>query len=324
MPEAREQLAKTPLEDSLLPREQIIEQAKYRLIRAAKNPDIDMHQVRVTLQYLPYARRTGDASVQEDVVEFYSFFVAVLAASKEPILATSLAKVEAQRAKICFLRERPETMLSIISQSIGLPVRKSPNRDSRYLFYCPMEDYLMAATKYDLMDEGRWKLANLPLQSGNVYFEQNMIQDLFASLANVLMISGMKAVRTRPAPPYVRQLVADIQPFVPRPAPRQLAGYAYVEELLKYPITDGRHRTAWLILAPYFVSIKGYSEEAAYDAVSNYLNAPQMNRFIRYQVKRVSRNSLLPPTLNKLKTDHPDLYALLPKQVTARYSSARK
>jgi len=44
-----------------------------------------------------------------------------------------------------------------------------------------------------------------------------------------------------------------------------------------------------------------------------------MKRFIEYNVKRAKRNGLMPPTLSKLKAEHPDIYALLPKEMTQRY-----
>ena len=46
-----------------------------------------------------------------------------------------------------------------------------------------------------------------------------------------------------------------------------------------------------------------------------------MKRFIEYNVKRAKRNGLMPPTLSKLKAEHPDIYALLPKEMTQRYRS---
>jgi hypothetical protein len=42
-----------------------------------------------------------------------------------------------------------------------------------------------------------------------------------------------------------------------------------------------------------------------------------MRRFIEYNVRRARRNGLLPPTFATLKTEHPDIYWLLPKEVLA-------
>jgi hypothetical protein len=40
-----------------------------------------------------------------------------------------------------------------------------------------------------------------------------------------------------------------------------------------------------------------------------------MRRFIEYNVRRARRNGLLPPTFSRLKSEHPDVYGLLPKEV---------
>lgn len=42
-----------------------------------------------------------------------------------------------------------------------------------------------------------------------------------------------------------------------------------------------------------------------------------MRRFVEYNVRRARRNGLLPPTFSTLKTEHPDIYWLLPKEVVA-------
>jgi hypothetical protein len=47
-----------------------------------------------------------------------------------------------------------------------------------------------------------------------------------------------------------------------------------------------------------------------------------MKRFIEYNVKRAKRNGLMPPTLNKLKAEHPDVYSLLPREIVQRYKPA--
>jgi len=49
-----------------------------------------------------------------------------------------------------------------------------------------------------------------------------------------------------------------------------------------------------------------------------------MRRFIEYNVRRARRNGLLPPTFSTLKTEHPDVYWLLPKEVLGEESTRRK
>ena len=47
-----------------------------------------------------------------------------------------------------------------------------------------------------------------------------------------------------------------------------------------------------------------------------------MKRFIEYNVKRAKRNGLMPPTLIKLKSEHPDIYSLLPREIVQKYKPA--
>ncbi|MDE1853886.1 MAG: hypothetical protein KGI38_09105 [Thaumarchaeota archaeon] len=50
----------------------------------------------------------------------------------------------------------------------------------------------------------------------------------------------------------------------------------------------------------------------------------EMRRFIEYNVRRARRNGLLPPTFSRLKTEHPDIYWLLPKEVLTAESAKGK
>ena len=107
--------------------------------------------------------------------------------------------------------------------------------------------------------------------------------------------------------------------FLPPPKVRSTRSYLYIEELLKNPVSDGRHRLTWLILAPYAVNVLQLSEQEASQKIHAFVSArgetQEMKRFIEYNVRRAKRNGLKPPTLAKLKAEHPDVYALLPKEV---------
>jgi hypothetical protein len=92
-----------------------------------------------------------------------------------------------------------------------------------------------------------------------------------------------------------------------------------VEDLLAHPVSDGRHRLVWLVLAPYLVNVKKFDDETAIEKIRAFVAAAgetsAMRRFIEYNVRRARRNGLLPPTFATLKAEHPDIYWLLPKEV---------
>jgi len=97
----------------------------------------------------------------------------------------------------------------------------------------------------------------------------------------------------------------------------------WIEKLLETPVSDGRHRITWLILAPYLVTVKGLDLEDAYDVIMAWLDrcnklrpvASNTKYFVRYQCKNALRNRLRPLSLNKLKRDYPDLYIIISNEM---------
>ena len=100
-----------------------------------------------------------------------------------------------------------------------------------------------------------------------------------------------------------------------------------MEDLLKHPVSDGRHRLVWLVLAPYLVNVKKVENEEAIERIRGFVSVAgetgDMKRFVEYNVRRARRNGLLPPTFSTLKTEHPDVYWLLPKEVLASESAPK-
>lgn len=307
---AREVLAETSPEDSGLPRSEIIDQARYRMERALRNADTDIQKMKRWPQYRDFASRTGRTDVLDDVVDFYSFFVAVQASAKDSFVTTCLGKAEAQRSKTFFFREGAADRVRVFHEATGLTFTPEPEGSSG----CPVETYLAFASERDLFEDPRWKLTRLPLDHGVIHFSQNRILDLFTSIVNSLMATGMKALRTQPIRADVMLLVREMEPFIPRRDAGNRANYGYIEELLKHKVSDGRHRLAWLVLAPYLVNIKGIDENAAVETIIEYIGDTRYRQFVRYQVRRAARQGILPPSVSTLKSRHSDLYAILNRE----------
>ena len=297
----------------------ILDQARYRLTLAVKNPTFDVQNVR-KLGYQSYERWSGDTKNPEDVIEFYSYFVAVLASKNEPFLTLALARTEAARAKTFFIKEPPQQMIVLLKEAAGLELRVEAGEPragaaAPSVITCPFEKYLEVTTEYELTREPRWHLVNMRLRGGLVYFTVNDVRDLFAALVQGLMISGMRSLRSAPVPEFVQSLVEEFRPLIPRPPPRQQNQFDYVKRLLEHPITDGRHRVIWLILAPYFTTVRGMDEASATDAVLAYIGDARYKQFIRYNVRRAMRSGLFPLSEQSIRTKHPDIMAVLPKGV---------
>ena len=296
----------------------ILDQARYRLTLAVKNPTFDVQNVR-KLGYQSYERWSGDTKSPEDVIEFYSYFVAVLASKNEPFLTLALARTEAARAKTFFVKEPPQQMVVLLGEAAGLELRLQPGTErgggGPPVITCPVEKYLEVTTEYELTRDPRWRLVNMRLSGGLVYFTVNDVRDLFAALVQGLMISGMRSLRSAPAPEFVQALVDEFRPLIPRPPPRQQNQFEYIKRLLEHPITDGRHRVIWLILAPYFTTVRGMDEASATDAVLAYIGDSRYKQFIRYNVRRAMKSGLFPLSEQSIRQRHPDIMAVLPKGV---------
>ena len=299
----------------------ILDQARYRLALATKNPGFDIQNVR-KLNYQSYERRNRGTKDPEDVIEFYSYFVAVLASKSEPFLTQALARTEAARAHAYFVKEPPQQMVALFTEAVGLEFKvwfeTGRGGEVHTVITCPFEKYLGVSTGYELTREQRWQLVNLRLRGGLVYFTANNVRDLFAALVQGLMISGMRSLRSAPVPEFVQSLVDEFRPLIPRPPPRQQNQFEYVKRLLEHPITDGRHRVIWLILAPYFTTVRGMDEASATDAVLAYIGDPRYKQFIRYNVRRAMKSGLFPLSEQSIRRKHPDIMAVLPKGVLSK------
>ena len=302
-----------PLDDETVQssRDAILDQARYRLMLAVKHTGDNMQNIRF-FRYEPYKRRNSVPGPPVEVVEFYSYFTAVLASKNDSFLTMALARTEATRAKTFFLSERAVERAAVLREAVGLELEMN---EARRMSTTPVMSYLRVVTQYDLMKDSRWKLVNVPLGNGLVYLSTNMLQDLFAALVQGLMVSGIRAIRSAPVPSFMQSLVDEMKVRIPPPPPRKTNSYQYIQRLLEYPIRDGRHRVIWLILTPYFVNVKGLDEAAATDAVLSYIGETKYKRFVRYYVKRAIKNGLLPPSEESLRSKHPDILQVLPKDI---------
>ena len=149
------------------------------------------------------------------------------------------------------------------------------------------------------------------------------MNDFFGDLSEKMIYGGVKNLRKATFPKQLEGIRERIVPYLPPQEVRSTRGYLYIEELLGHPVADGRHRLTWLVLAPYLVNVKNLEENDAVDRIRAFVAArgetSSMKRFIEYNVKRAKRNGLMPPTLIKLKSEHPDIYALLPREIVQKY-----
>jgi len=305
-PGSRKFFDKLPIEESFSSSE-VLTQAENRLLGSLGR-----------VRYEPH---------MSELIEFSSFFVAALVASQEPLLGQKFAKAESETAKRLFIMEKPLDKQVILNDCFEVRVARQGSGTPGYGYSMKVEDYLRATTHFELKSQ-YWRLANRPLSKGVVYLTENGVNDLFGDLSEKMIYGGVKNLRKVPFPKQLAPVREDLLSVLPPPSVKSGRGFLYVEDLLSHPVPDGRHRLTWLVLAPYLVNVKNLEEEQAVEKIRAFVAAKgetsAMRRFIEYNVKRAKRNGLMPPTLAKLKAEHPDVYSLLPKEITQRYRPAAK
>jgi Primase X len=305
-PQSRTFFDELPIEESFSSME-VLKQAQVRLLSSIGR-----------IRYEPHL---------SELIEFSSFFVAALVASQDVYLGQRFALRESESARRRFIEEPSRGKPVILKECFGVQLLPSGNATDAYGYLAPVQDYLATVTRFGLNKKQRWMLVNQALSGGVVYFTENNLNDLFGDLAETIIYDGVKNLRKVPFPRQLANLREEITPFLPPPRAKSTRGYSYIDELLKHPTTDGRHRLVWLILSPYLVNVKQVPDEEAVEEIREFVAAHGegrgMKRFIEYNVKRARRNGLMPPTLSKLKTEHPDLYELLPKEVIRNFPAKK-
>ncbi|MDG6899040.1 MAG: DNA primase noncatalytic subunit PriX [Nitrososphaerota archaeon] len=305
-PRSRKFFETIPMEESFASKE-VIAQAQSRLMNAL-------------------GRARYEPSISE-LVEFSSFFAAAFVASQDSVLASRFSKKEGEKAKGFFISERPRDKAAVMVECFGAPVQTDDRDDGRPNYSLPFERYLLLISKYELSDP-KWRLARQELDRGTVRLSDNLLNDLFGGCAQAAVADGIRNLSRASLPKQLGDVKAEVIKYAPSPRPKTNKGYLYVENLLAHPVADGRHRLTWLVLAPYLVNVKKLEDEAAIEKIRAFVavagETSAMRRFIEYNVRRARRNGLLPPTFSKLKSEHPDICALLPKEVLAAGGAKEK
>jgi Primase X len=272
----------------------------------------------------------GRARYEPDMlglIEFSSFFDAALVASQDPVLSSRFSKKEAERAKEFFVRETPDAKTNAMKECFGIQVKVEGEAGGRPVYAITFQEYLTLVSRFELAKAIRWKLVRQELTGGVVHMTDNLLNDFFGDCAQAAVAEGVRNLRKAPFPKQLQGVRASVIQYVPAPKPKGGKGYLYVEDLLRHPVSDGRHRLVWLVLAPYLVNVKKVEDQEAIDRIRAFVAAggetSAMRRFVEYNVRRAKRNGLLPPTFATLKAEHPDIYQLLPKEVIATEAALR-
>ncbi len=269
--------------------------------------------------------RGAYAPHMSELVEFLSFFAGAFVASQDSVLTSKYSKKEAERAKAFFSKENSDAKVFAMSECFGTTVRPAGG-EVQMKYTMPFEAYLALFSKCELEKFPEWKLVRQELAGGTVQMTDNILNDFFEKCAQAAIAEGVRNLRRAQLPKSLSAVKANVMRYVPVPKPRGGKDYEYVEDLLKHPVSDGRHRLVWLVLAPYLINVKKLEDEDAIERIRGFVAAAgessELKRFVEYNVKRARRNGLLPPRFSTLRAEHPDIYGLLPKEVITSVSSS--
>jgi len=297
-PKSRKFFESIPVEEGLASRD-VVAQTESRLLSALGRTKYEPHM--------------------SQLIEFSSFFAAAFVASQDPGLASRFSKKEAERSKQFFIMETPADKVAAMAECFGAKAAETDGGDGQALYALPFEGYLALVSKYELTKSVKWKLTRQALQGGIVHMSSNLLNDLFGDCAQAAIAEGVRNLRKAPFPKQLQGTKGRVMEFVPAQKAKTGKGYLYVESLLKHPVSDGRHRLIWLVLAPYLVNVRRVEDEEAIEKLKAFVavagETSDLKRFVEYNVRRARRNGLLPPTLSTLRDEHPDVYALLPKEI---------
>jgi len=102
------------------------------------------------------------------------------------------------------------------------------------------------------------------------------------------------------------------------------ASTGWIEKLFQHPVSDGRHRLLWHVLAPYYVNVKKLPIEQSESELREYFSrcaelqrlSPSTSSFyrqIRYYLKLAERDGYPPWRLETIQKNDPQLYELVSK-----------
>jgi len=281
---------------------------------------------------LAIKKKKVNLDLSNNDIEILSFYIAMLIIKMlaNNWLIHTFARAEGERAKEAFSTESKQAVCRIMNQLFRLnlqPVERIPFvlNDTEMLkveFAAPVVDYLKVNSQLGQIDNPKLALVNNYLYQGIIYMTRERIIDLVKDQFSSLIKKRIARVQLpTKLPEPLLEVINEYKEKIPKPKIFSSSKkFEYIENILKSNIQDGRHRILWLILPPYLVNIKHLSEDEAFEILRSYIDRigwkePRADRIIRYNIRRARRIGLMPPTLERLRQTHPDLYTIIVESI---------
>jgi hypothetical protein len=211
------------------------------------------------------------------------------------------AQAEARRSATA-MKSDPSLSLLQLAKELGIAAKESEN------------EFSISFTKLleNMPKNSGYSLANLQLSKGTVVLNKKQFIDVITE-ATIASIAHSLPVDNSGIPTEVRNAAKNIRMPVQKIMAKRSGSnaIAWIDRLLEVPISDCRHRTVNLILAPYLMTIKGLDVEEGVKVISNYIEKcktvnPHTNvneSYIRYQCKYAKSHGMKPMTLVRAKNE---------------------
>jgi hypothetical protein len=240
-------------------------------------------------------------SLKELYVISYPYARILASAMGDPLAIKSYAEGEARRCYNILKEEASDEDVGKLAKELSLRIRKEGDA-----YTIGFADYTAVPFRPKGME-----LVNQRLSMGMVFMDNDeMLRLIYARMLQE--ISKGLPIRKGEIPAEIMAFAKGIKLEMPhnKDSPRKTdSRYSWVEKLLKTPIADVRHRTVNLILAPYFVNVKGASVDEATAKITEYINMckelnPNTNinqSYIKYQCSYAKNKGLRPLSLKRAR-----------------------
>ncbi len=285
---------------------------RYPFSRAAKEV-VAAQPNQIDRKYLNRARDQIDEAVNKGLsyektalsysklqyVMTYLYSRMVLSALKDRNLIRAYARAEGARSAKAADSVGVDEMLRVCGE-MGLQIgrRLGPEEDGSELAI-RFEQYIKSAPR-----RRGYELVNQKLGGGAVMLSKDRMMGLVGEAAAKEIMKGLP-IKANELPAEVVEYCKGIKIKIKgeeTAVKKSLASESWIEDLLKTPIADVRHRTVNLILAPYLVNSKGLEVEQATKIIVEYIerckeiepNTKVNERYIEYQCSYAKRRGLKP------------------------------
>lgn len=293
---------------------------RYPFSRAAKEV-VAAQANQVSRKYLDRAKGHIDEAVNKglsysevrlsysklDYVMTYLYSRMMLSAMKDRNLIRAYARAEGARAADAADSLGIDEVMRVSGElDLGVGRRFGSEKG-------PNEEYAIRFEKYVRNAPNRkgYELVNQRLGGGAVILDRMKVKGLLASAAAREIMKGLP-IRVNELPGEVVEYCKGVRIKVKGSEiveKRNAASEAWIEELLKTPIPDVRHRAVNLILAPYLVNSKGLDVEQATKVIVEYIERCKeiepstriTERYIEYQCNYAKKRGMRPLSRERAK-----------------------